>query len=258
MELTLENKRNKDEKIQLKYGLSNLSKLVKNLDIFIEEYKMLKILRENMKKCLCVILDNTHNKKYVLKAKLLDFVSENEIEIYKKLRENPNKNILTIKKMYKSKNFFIVIYDYIDGFDMTDLSYNSLYDDNITHIYNDCIDALSFLHNLGICHRDIKPDNIIIAKNKENNIYYPIIIDFDLSIIDSDKIKKNEDLLKLTQTFYYYYFSEFSFDSSFDEELIYNYDGPNKNFVNMIGWILEHNKNSCPSMREIKEIINKF
>jgi serine/threonine protein kinase len=251
--------------IKIKYEFDNLIKMVEKLDIFTNEYKIISKIRESMKKCVCVIED-TNKNKYILKAKLKDFVSECEIETYKKIQKNPHDNIIKIQKLFVSKNFFVVIYDYIDGFDMALTKYYDTYKNHIVSIYRYSLCAVSHLHNLGIYHCDIKPDNIIIKK--DDNKYIPIIIDFDLSSSNIEKnniqkqennkyeelIKKNKDIIKLALSFYYYFFYkeiERLNNIKFNYDLIENYNGENKEFVEILGWVLKHGYESCPSISDI-------
>lgn len=265
--LSKEREREEEPKIKIKYEINNLTKMVEKLDIFVKEYNFISKIRESMKKCVCVIEDNEKNK-YILKAKLKNYVSECEMEIYKKIQKNPHENIIKIRRMFLSKNFFVVIYDYINGYDMASTEYYYLYKNNIKHIYHDCLLTLSHLHILDIYHYDIKPDNIIVKYNKDKDIYIPIIIDFDLSyngnMIKSDNnkyerlININKDITKLTLSFYYYFFYknvERINDIKFDAELTECYDGEYKEFVELLCWILKHDIDSCPS---INEIINKM
>ncbi len=46
-------------------------------------------------------------------------------------------------------------------------------------ILKSLLKTLEYLHQEGICHRDIKPDNILV--NSENNSFEIKLIDFEVS-----------------------------------------------------------------------------
>ena len=62
-------------------------------------------------------------------------------------------------------------------------------------IMSQCIERLKEIHEKGIIHRDMKPENLVIGyKGKEKNIY---LIDFGLSrIISTDKKSQNASIIK--------------------------------------------------------------
>jgi serine/threonine protein kinase len=59
---------------------------------------------------------------------------------------------------------------------------------NAMHVVNQILDAVAYLHSLGIAHRDLKPENLLCSGTGENEVVK--IADFGLSKVQSD-----EDLL---------------------------------------------------------------
>lgn len=55
----------------------------------------------------------------------------------------------------------------------------NFYDEEIAReIFLQLIHAIKYLHDLQICHRDIKPGNILVMKDNERNIK---LMDFNVS-----------------------------------------------------------------------------
>ena len=99
-----------------------------------------------------------------------------EIEILKKLR---HKNIVQIYDTISSTNHIYLIMEYIEGADLYDFiskkkTTNELYS---CLLFQQLINAIEYIHKIGIAHRDIKPENILINE-KTNNIK---LVDFGLS-----------------------------------------------------------------------------
>ena len=55
--------------------------------------------------------------------------------------------------------------------------------------FNRLVNSLCFLQTMGICHRDLKPQNILLDANKENLV----IIDFGVSKVIESEQKKLKD-----------------------------------------------------------------
>lgn len=254
---------NNTNSIPLKFEFNDITKMVNNLDLINSEYKILSEIKKSTKKGVYIIQDKDE-QKYIMKVKLRNFVTECELETYKLIKKNKHTNIISINKLLFSRFFFIVIYDFIEGVNMMQHQYYTLYEKNIIEIYNDILNGIQYLHRLGIYHCDIKPDNIIITKI--NNKYTPIIIDFDLSSSNNnlndtchveptnyELIRKiNKDIQCVALVFYFYFFhnelgSSHVLISDVNRILIDTYEGKYKKLIDMTGYILD---------RDISNFIN--
>ena len=95
----------------------------------------------------------------------------NEIELLKKLN---HPNIVKYYKSFKEKNKIYIIMEYFDNGDLNTyikvLQYlegkNQKKQDELWNIFYQCMSALIYLHSSNVVHRDIKPKNIFMSKNK--------------------------------------------------------------------------------------------
>ena len=120
----------------------------------------------------------------------------NEIELLKKL-DHPN--IVKYYKSFTENNNLYIIMEYFDNGDLLDyikaLKFdNGKKDRNKGEIWNilyQCMSGLNYLHSTGVIHRDIKPQNIFMTKNKIIKIG-----DFGVSakFKNDDKLKKIKTL----------------------------------------------------------------
>lgn len=97
-----------------------------------------------------------------------------EITYLKKLKHKHN--IIHMRNCYLFKNEIYLIFDY-HPYNLTSFikSVNSRNINNRTYIMTQILKAMNYIHNNGIMHRDIKPDNILINDKLEI-----IIADFGL------------------------------------------------------------------------------
>jgi serine/threonine protein kinase len=246
---------NNKNDVQIKFEYTDITSMVKNLNLLNGKYILLNEIKKNTKKGIYII-QNENNQKFMMKVKLKKFVSDCEIQTYKLIKKNKHPNILNITNLYISNYFFIVIYEFIEGCTMMETQYYHKYEKNINDIYNNIIIGLNHLHNYNIYHCDIKPDNIMIIKKKNN--YVPIIIDFDLSYLVIPSInniniesvnynlinKKNNDIKAVALVFYYYIFNKhddlYISANNVNDVLMENYDGKNMDLVNIIKYILNY------------------
>lgn len=97
-----------------------------------------------------------------------------------------HKNIMEVVDFKEDSEFFYIISEYISN--VTTLTEYLKEERSFLDLFNimhQITDGLHYIHKLGICHRDIKLNNILIKGTT------PIIIDFGLACIcDKDKVKK--------------------------------------------------------------------
>jgi len=128
--------------------------------------------------------------KVVNKTKLKD--AKKIEDLYKelsilKLVEHPN--IIRMRDFYESENFIHIVLDFAQGGDLIDqlTGKGSLTEEECKHIMSSLFGAIKYLHQFGICHRDLKPDNILCAGGKSILESKFLICDFGLSKLVSPK-----------------------------------------------------------------------
>jgi serine/threonine-protein kinase CHEK2 len=114
----------------------------------------------------------------------------NEVRIMKTLS---HQNVLSLFDSYETDNKVVIIMDFMEGRDMlhritesTDLKY--LPEDDSKFYFMQICNGLEYLHEQGITHRDIKPDNILLDSMSTNATVK--ISDFGLSKILSEASMK--------------------------------------------------------------------
>ncbi|EHY66161.1 CAMK/CAMKL/KIN1 protein kinase [Nematocida ausubeli] len=132
---------------------------------------------------------NVLNNKVVA----IKIINRNKIGIEKKVqRENrilrevlisyllSHPNILKLEEFKYTKDHFYLIFKYIKGNQLLNeiIKYKVLSEDKARKYFIQILDALNYIHNNNIVHRDIKIENILIDQNDN-----AILIDFGLSNI---------------------------------------------------------------------------
>ena len=179
--------------------------ILKSSDIIASKYLKIKEISNGTYAKLYIVQRKTDFKLYcckeILKSKVADLYNfRNEINILSKA-DHPN--IIRIFEIFEDSRYISIIMEYCTGGDLFQ-KINELAEKDqafsekeAVKIFKQLMSAVSYCHSQGICHRDLKPDNIIFV-NKEPNS--PIkVIDFGLSkifgeikpIMKGNKIEKN-------------------------------------------------------------------
>jgi calcium-dependent protein kinase len=100
-------------------------------------------------------------------------------------------SILKVYEMYETPNYFFIVTDLYSGGDLfSEMEDNGcLTEAEVAQLMNAMLMCLSYCHKRDLCHLDLKPENVLIAR-AENKSYSDVkIIDFGLARIQ-DKDKK--------------------------------------------------------------------
>ena len=98
------------------------------------------------------------------------------IQEAKSLSKLVHPNIVGVHQVFEANNTAYMVMDFIDGPDLHDVIQDhpeTLTPDRIVGILKKLLRAVAFVHENGLLHRDISPDNILLDPTGE-----PILIDF--------------------------------------------------------------------------------
>lgn len=107
----------------------------------------------------------------------------NEIKI---LRMVDHENIVKLYEVYETDSSVYLVLELLEGGELFHrIPFMNNYEDtDIKTLMKNLLSALAHMHELGIMHRDIKPDNILLESAK--NDYDIRIADFGLSTFVND------------------------------------------------------------------------
>ena len=164
--------------------------------------------------------------KQIMKSKIPDIEKfQNEIKILAIL-DHPN--IVRLFEVIEDDKYFNLFQEICTGGELLSKVKEPLKEKEIAKIFNQIMSAISYCHEKGVVHRDMKLENILFANESEDS---PIkIIDFGLSVLlgkkDVNKETTNEvnDLKKYgykrmtTKVGTVYYMSPEILKGSYDEK----------------------------------------
>ncbi|XP_021769439.1 CBL-interacting serine/threonine-protein kinase 25-like [Chenopodium quinoa] len=129
------------------------------------------------------------NKDEVKKHGMFEQVKK-EISVMR-LVKHPN--IVELKEVMATKTKIYLVMEYVGGGDLyTKIFMQGKLDENIARkFFQQVITAVDFCHSRGVCHRDLKLENIMLDSNGEN----VKICDFGLATYLGEKDESNSDAL---------------------------------------------------------------
>lgn len=144
----------------------------------------------NMFDCKNYLFKNTKHEKVILEndngAKIVrhKIYKPADVSVYEKLSTIENKYLCRIYEVSETEDSFVIYEEYCDGMTLTEyVNGGTLEESEALDIVCCICQGLYALHSVGIIHRDVKPDNIMICNNSSVKL-----IDFDISkIYRSDK-----------------------------------------------------------------------
>lgn len=97
----------------------------------------------------------------------------------KLLRAEPFRHIVSIAEVLEDESAFYIVMEECNGGQLFDLllKESSMSTRELKRILREILQAVEYLHDLGLIHRDIKPENIMLTKY-ENEVVIKLI-DFD-------------------------------------------------------------------------------
>ncbi|GAM19583.1 hypothetical protein SAMD00019534_027580 [Acytostelium subglobosum LB1] len=107
----------------------------------------------------------------IKRLKKSDMIKKNQVDHVKVERNilayTSNPFVVKMYYSFQTKDYFYLVMEYVHGGDCFSLLQNlgGLDEDMAKMIIAETVLALEYLHGLGITHRDLKPDNLLIDKN---------------------------------------------------------------------------------------------
>ncbi|ODV61664.1 serine/threonine/tyrosine protein kinase RAD53, partial [Ascoidea rubescens DSM 1968] len=107
----------------------------------------------------------------------------------KVLSELHHPGIVRLKAFYEDENFYYLVMEYVSGGDLMDfvVAHGAIGEEAARQITKQILEAIKYVHDLGISHRDLKPDNILIAQDNPTIVK---ITDFGLAKISDGTFLK--------------------------------------------------------------------
>ncbi|KAG5676548.1 hypothetical protein PVAND_006373 [Polypedilum vanderplanki] len=143
-------------------------KCICNMSNPLEKYMKTKLVGKGASGVVFIAQELKTDKQVAIKTIDLNDQSSkklilNEIRVLKNLN---HKNLVNFLDAYflEKTDFLWIILEYMDGGPLTDVVINTIMEEKqIAVVCREVLNAISFLHQKGIIHRDIKSDNVLLG-----------------------------------------------------------------------------------------------
>jgi serine/threonine protein kinase len=88
-----------------------------------------------------------------------------EISIMRSIMENPHSNIIKCYDIIETSDYTYIVLEYCDSGNMSQLTRSGVKEDKALYYLKQLLEALRYLDEQKILHRDLKPDNILLVDN---------------------------------------------------------------------------------------------
>ena len=136
--------------------------------------------------CLCEKFCGKTVIKAIPKRKVLDI--HYLLDISERLKMF--KFVPRVLKYFKSDNYQFLVMDYING-----LTLNKCPENNFLNIVPIAFRNILQIHNMGVCHKDLNSNNIIVHLN---NVSF---VDLDTAVFTTDPSDVSNDLITMLKSF---------------------------------------------------------
>ena len=161
-----------------------------------EIFILYKIINDKRYNFECAIAKNfKDDDNFILENRIFNIIQKKSEKLGKDIYEKyiPKKYGTTNAFVNNQKKKFLVI-EYIDGITLSKLINSKNISENMVKIiFSQLCEVIGFFHSIGLSHRDLKPQNIMVTGNKDDNGNYIEnsiqikLIDFGLSYYSKKK-----------------------------------------------------------------------
>ena len=145
------------------------------------EYERIRLLKESEKGTVELVREEGGTRIFVRKR------LKGNAAVYRKLRELEHPGLAKIYTVDEEDGFTVVLEEYIEG---QTLGNAALSEKELVAAIRELCSVLDYLHSHGIVHRDVKPSNIILAKDGHIRL-----IDFDAARLMKEEADRDTVLL---------------------------------------------------------------
>lgn len=160
----------------------SINNILKNDYFFVKQLNNDYDFENNKKDNLIYLYRHKKTGKNIV-VHINNVVDSGVCDVYNILKMIRHRHIIQVLDVYKSDGKLVVIEEYIDGITLENLlrndadgTFTTMKPLGVKRILLQLCDGLFALHSIGIIHRDINPNNIMITNNGIVKI-----IDFDIS-----------------------------------------------------------------------------